>query len=523
MTITSGWSRGGSSVSDRIMGRMKMNLSFGSGGSTRNIDSSSSVGSRKSTGRFSRRRADARNVHSTFSVDGGGSSNLVHERSQSSRRYRSPGIASSMAGVDAMEEMDSNEAMTLKGQTFGRRHKNLSAPTRRQRKLNKGQPKTQTGTDGNGDDPVEYSLAELRTMSEVELGDAMYRAGVPPEDISSTLNEAGKIDTGVETIAADQQRKNLLVALFVNSGHVKLVPKDSNTERRSTLSSLKSDSVRDSYASSVKSSNSKDQSRKSKLEKIAELKTENSNMKRENKSLKKTVKKLLGQLTDVIKDKGELQNSLDEGGKEGSQKETSDDLPRSSLDSINEAADTNSDAKRPNDAENNETASGQRPPYDVVAHNIESGSIKSGNQSQQDSSSRHSIGSEKSLAKNIGYLKRKLKNEKEAHLNTKFRLQAELEILTNEVDGLQRELGLSLESLDNTKKRARESRESSSNLKHELRNASTKVKELTAEAEARDKLIETFSKILLQKVGLDGGEDGGLNVDNGEFFLADKN
>lgn len=51
-----------------------------------------------------------------------------------------------------------------------------------------------------------------------------------------------------------------------------------------------------------------------------------------------------------------------------------------------------------------------------------------------------------------------------------------------------------------------------SNLKRELRNTTTKVKNLTAEAEARDKLIETFTKILLQKVGLEegGGGVGGL-------------
>ena len=89
--------------------------------------------------------------------------------------------------------------------------------------------------------------------------------------------------------------------------------------------------------------------------------------------------------------------------------------------------------------------------------------------------------------------------------------QAEIDILNKEVEGLQRELGNTLESLDGTKKRARETRESVSSLKHELRNASTKVKELTAEAEARDKLIETFTKILLQKIGADDEENGGLD------------
>jgi len=93
--------------------------------------------------------------------------------------------------------------------------------------------------------------------------------------------------------------------------------------------------------------------------------------------------------------------------------------------------------------------------------------------------------------------------------NNSWHDQAEIDILSKEVDGLQRELALSLESLDTNKKRVRVSRETASNLKHELRSASTKVKELTAEAEARDRLIETFSKILLQKVGLEEGEGGG--------------
>ena len=87
------------------------------------------------------------------------------------------------------------------------------------------------------------------------------------------------------------------------------------------------------------------------------------------------------------------------------------------------------------------------------------------------------------------------------------------------MEGLQRELGLSLESLDKAKKRSRETRESTSNLKHDLRNASTKIEELTAEAEARDKLIETFTKILLQKVGLEDGEVD--NNGNGKALLEE--
>lgn len=55
-----------------------------------------------------------------------------------------------------------------------------------------------------------------------------------------------------------------------------------------------------------------------------------------------------------------------------------------------------------------------------------------------------------------------------------------------------------------------------------MRNSSTKIKELTAEAEARDKLIETFSKILLQRI--DVGEVGeGLTMDSaGDVAEAEK-
>jgi hypothetical protein len=77
-----------------------------------------------------------------------------------------------------------------------------------------------------------------------------------------------------------------------------------------------------------------------------------------------------------------------------------------------------------------------------------------------------------------------------------------MDILTNEVKGLQRELGLALRSLDDAKEREIESRESSHGLRRELRDVKARLKESAAEAEARDRLIETFKGILLQKVGL---------------------
>ena len=115
MTITSGisgWSVGGSSVSDRIMGRMKLNLSSRSlNNNNPSSTSSASVGSRKSTGKmFNAKKTSARNhVVSASSVDGG--RNLL--KSSSLRRYRSAGLDSSVAGVGAMEEMDSNEGKKL--------------------------------------------------------------------------------------------------------------------------------------------------------------------------------------------------------------------------------------------------------------------------------------------------------------------------------------------------------------------------------------------------------------------------
>ena len=78
------------------------------------------------------------------------------------------------------------------------------------------------------------------------------------------------------------------------------------------------------------------------------------------------------------------------------------------------------------------------------------------------------------------------------------------------MNGLQRELGHTLESLDTANEQLNEYKESMNNMKRELRRASKKVKELSSEAEARDRLIETFSSILLKKIdGINSsGEEG---------------
>ncbi len=91
------------------------------------------------------------------------------------------------------------------------------------------------------------------------------------------------------------------------------------------------------------------------------------------------------------------------------------------------------------------------------------------------------------------------------------------------MSGLQRELGRTLESLDDANDRSRGDRESANNLKRELRNASRQVKELKAEAEARDRLIESFASILLKKI--DTGSEGGIVglglMENEEMVCAD--
>jgi len=55
---------------------------------------------------------------------------------------------------------------------------------------------------------------------------------------------------------------------------------------------------------------------------------------------------------------------------------------------------------------------------------------------------------------------------------------------------------------------AREYRETSSKLKRKLNYASSTVSKLKNEAKARDKLIESFTKILLQKISFEGYDKG---------------
>jgi len=456
MTITSGWSRGGASVSDRIMGRMKKNLSFRKTGSTRNVGSSSSLGEFKSQ-------------NSGFSIQSNGFGNTLRRRNDSC--YSNAGVTS-VAGVEAMEEMDSSEAMTLKGQTFGRRRNRLAAIQQRKSQRRLMKEKLNTEHDNNSREPVTYSLAELRAMSMEELTDAMDRAGVPPKDISNALNEATNLDDANEI--AEEQLKNM-VTLFVNSGCVKLVPLGKtreaslptedleeevchtdtpDAEPQSELSLFEPDSVK----VEAKNSDFKEEPKRSKLEKIGELKQENSQIKRENKSLKKTMKRMMRQLAVAIKERDELQSEFEKVAERGS-KENTDDMPSNRTEKTNEktslhshleaihetrpslpasAQSSETTSKQPESSkatkegdadllqstENNKAPSGELQPCHTTIENTNDSSCSVKSCPRLDNTTRQSTSSQKSesSAKSTIYMK-ELKNEKKAHTHTKIKMQ----------------------------------------------------------------------------------------------------
>jgi hypothetical protein len=478
------------SVSDRIMGRMKRNLSSFGGSSNRNVSSAGSVSSTKSSGRFGRKKKQSyRSGGGDWeSVQSAGSRTSLM-RSRSTSRFGNSSNNNSSVGVATMEEMDSNESMTLKGISMGRRRA-PSAPICRPSDEEVGESRVI-------DEPVEMSLAELRSMSESELEQSMRKAGVPSEDIARTKDAV--MQPGIDAGTADDKRRGSLVALFVNSGHVRLV----QTDRRSTLSSMKTNSAR-SFAKTTATTNipkpqdcssasmdasdatlleSKSLSRKSKLDKITELQGEKSSLKRENKALKKTMKKLLLQLSESAKEKQALEQKIESNGTAKRESDAVEDSAKDSLHSVDldvsVATDTDSRVTR-----RKESSASQR---------------------SQDVSVR-----------DMSILKKKMKKQQQEHESLAFRLKAEIEILTKEVDGLQRELGLALESVDDAEKRVVESREVASKLKSKMRTMTSKLKDLTEEADARDKLIETFTKLLLEKNGIENGE----GVVEGKLELA---
>jgi hypothetical protein len=343
MTI-SAFSMGGSSVSDRIMGRMRVSL-----GSLRNLGSS---------------ERDALDELDDFSASGGGSAagggrkltlpSLRGRRSNSVGRMSMPGLdpagpstrsgsGSSNVMDGMMAEMNSNETMALMGRSMGRRAP--SAPLLRPGTsaddrfgMSRGRKSRKFETTTVDMKPMEYSLIQLRQMSEQELEETIHKVGISSEEKDQALNEITSMDTSIETVAQDQ-RQNALVMLLINSGKVKLVRSDkgrrnsapkkrqpSLTRRRSShsttvtsnLSAMENSTMLDEKRSSITSipyndegdstsiksgqslsSSVREKHRKSKMDKIVELQAETANVKRENKSLKKTVKKLLEQLTTM--------------------------------------------------------------------------------------------------------------------------------------------------------------------------------------------------------------------------------
>eukprot|EP00984_Skeletonema_dohrnii_P024031 scaffold13138_cov72-Skeletonema_dohrnii-CCMP3373.AAC.1 len=259
-------------------------------------------------------------------------------------------------------------------------------------------------------------------MSESELEQSMLKAGVPSADISSTKDAVMQL--GIDSGTADEKRRGSLVALFVNSGHVRLV----QTDRRSTLSSIKTNSARSFTETTATTSpihnssasmdasdatllETKSISRKSKLEKITELQGEKSTLKKENKALKKTMKKLLIQLSESSKERRALKMKIEANAKEKRESETVEDSAKGSLHSVDHdisvATDTDSKATR-----RKESSASQR--------------------------------SRDVSVKDVSNLKKMMKKQRQEHESTEFRLKAEIEILTKEVDGLQRELSLAL-------------------------------------------------------------------------------
>lgn len=483
------------SVSDRIMGRMKLNLTFlgiggGSGAHSVDNDAVSVVDS----------LADTIESNSASISTKGGRIRRNYTQIRMRRNYQQ------------IRSKRSNSVGTRMGGA--------------------------TTTSNDDELPLDYSLKELRSMNENELRIVMSLAGVGDEDVS--IND-GK----------SRRTKNSLVRLLVESGRVKLIP-DLNTtnhattkpEQQLSLRQLREaiqhaglekeargmtekseliellqskNSTNDSHIQSAsemptasrrldlfttstaggdagsdrssmsrtldrptKTAQTSSETRMSKLEKIAELKIENLNMKMENKSLKKTVKKLL-QLTDAITEKNEmLQSSYGGDDDNFAPKDTG---PLSLIEETHvEKVEGNSVLPCYLD-ETDETVE------------IDTAILRN------DSPAEKTVLS--TSTEIITQLRQELKKEEQAHKSNEYRLKAEINILTNEMTGIQRELGLALQSLDEAKERIRGSRESSHGLKREIRVITARLKESVAEAEARDRLINTFKGILLQKVGLD--------------------
>lgn len=475
-------------MSDRIMGRMKKNLSnFGSSGNSgRNTRSSTSVSGGKRKGFGSR--------------SGGGvdvSEGVRSRRSSSTGKMRGQSDLdpSSVVFLGSSGAADMHKQNMLMGK---RRHP--SAPILRpgQRKVDRfGPPRSRVPSTQNSEqlkrvnvvnpdfEPTEYSLTELRSMPIEELEKAMIDAGVTRDEILKAIEEAVSMDASIDTIAADQ-RQNTLVSLFINSGRVKLVRHENRTsvrpplfttisdrslgsrnslnERQSQMnSSIKSvdqnpmekalnrlnmnassTSLNNDAASvggtsmksavSIRSStSSKGQSRKSKVEKILELQTENHQVKRENKSLKKTVKKLLGQLLEAEKRDAMLKKNQDDQSTKDF-----DDHSTVKPSTTKESDQPNDIGQVENDVVSESTASAKRSTntrrsmdLSIDTNKIPDDNAKNESEALSRNSSKHqsmdisfdTTRDENRKNKNIFVLKKKLKKEREAHKNTEFRMK----------------------------------------------------------------------------------------------------
>ncbi len=498
---TCAWSvDGSSSVTERIMGRMKLNLShfgsiylknntprrsgsFGGGDGANNIDDISSMGStggvghqRRGSGRFGvgrlRRKSESRNNPFDFDrsdndfggVGGGGF-----------RRRRSSSWSKIMTKGFLMHDNKSVEGSSLpsapsynneRASSKGRKGKSRLSNYSRGKGLNDSGK-----MNADDDSPVEFSLAELRNMNENDLVRLMQLASVPLEDISNAVHQAS-----FSPLLSDEEiarrKKNSLVALFVNSGHVKLVSKDvppSTTTMVRNASSIVSPSKREvttpnncetlpipsssatttTTTASIMSSDSK---KKSKLEKIAELKIENENVRAENKSLKKSVKKLLGQLTATIEERDHSSkllsmSSLLEGAntaKSSLQKE--DTMLDSSFHSIEEtmgttwdrsvmylsvATTTVGDDKAsfiPSEVASRYDGHSQSDEIQLNASTSNPSSARSQRPISTIETASSPSSSSSSPNKTISHLRQQLKKEKGAHESTQFRMKVSLSL-----------------------------------------------------------------------------------------------
>ena len=506
------------SVSDRIMGRMKLNLTFlgiGGGSGAHNVDNDA--------GSVVDSLADTIESNSASVSTKGGRMRRNYEQ------IRMRGT-SSVRGVDGLRRRNYQQIGSKRCNSVGTR---MGGAT----------------TTSDEELPLEYSLKELRSMNESELRIVMSLAGV--------ISPMALGDEDVVSINDGKSRRtiNSLVRLLVESGRVKLVP-DGNTTNHATTKPEQQLSVRQlreaiqhagleekargmtekseliellqsknstnnsqmktasefttstagGDAGSDRSSMSRtpdrptkthetsSETRMSKLEKIAELKIENSNIKMENKSLKKTVKKLLGQLKDAITEKNELlQSPRQQYGGDDNDNFVPKDTPQLSPIEETNVKEVTGNSVLPRYLDEKDITEGTVP----AACEIDIAVLKNDSQAENRPTMDSSTSTE-----SITQLRQKLKIEEQAHKSTEYRLKAEIDILTNEVTGLQRELGLALRSLDEAKERIRGSRESSHGLKREIRVVTARLKESVAEAEARDRLIDTFKGILLQKVGI---------------------